>query len=47
MDLSSKDITYHHIEGADLSGPADISILNDTLYIPNLTASELVIVSLK
>ena len=31
VDLSSKDITYLHIEGADLSGPADISILNDSL----------------
>lgn len=46
IDLKTKEIELLHINGATLTGPADISILNDTLYIPNLPSSELIILPL-
>lgn len=46
VDLGTKETELLTIEGATLTGPADITILNDTLYIPNLPSSEVVIVPL-
>lgn len=47
VDLKTKDIKFLEIKDVKLTGPADITILNDTLYIPNLPASELILFSLK
>ena len=47
IDLKTKAVELLDIEGVDITGPADITILNDTLYIPNLPSSELIVYSLK
>ena len=44
IDLKTKEIEYMTIEGMPLVGAADISINNDSLYIPMLTTSEVLIV---
>ncbi len=47
VDLKTKAVELLAIDGVQLAGPADISILNDSLYIPCLPQSQLVVVSLK
>lgn len=46
VDLMTKSVEIMPIEGAKLTGPADITILQNKLYIPNLPASEVVVVPL-
>ncbi len=46
VDLKSKEIDYLTIEGVHPLGAADISILKDSLYIPVLVTSEVVVVGL-
>ncbi len=46
VSIRTKEIEYMAIEGMPLVGAADISIMKDSLYIPMLTASELLVVGL-
>lgn len=48
VDLQTKEIELFLIEdpAAQLTGPADITILNNKLYIPNLPSSEVIVVNL-
>lgn len=46
VDLMTKEITSFTIEGATISGPADISIMQNVLYIPTLPLSKVVVVPL-
>ena len=47
VDLTTKAVELLNIKDTTITGPADITILNDTLYIPNLPSSELIVYSLK
>lgn len=47
LNLDDKKVNLLEVEGAKINGPADISILNDNLYIPNLPSSEVIILPLK
>ena len=47
INLSNKEVHLLDIEGVKLNGPADITILEDKLYIPNLPSSQLVITELE
>lgn len=46
VDMTTKKVEIVLIEAAKLTGPADITILKDKLYIPNLPASEVVVIPL-
>lgn len=46
VDLKTKAVKLLSIENAKLTGPADISIFQNKLYIPNLPASEIVVIPL-
>lgn len=46
IDLKTKEVSLITIDGAKLTGPADITIFQNKLYIPNLPSSEIVIISL-
>lgn len=47
LNLADKKVSLLEVEGAKINGPADISILNDKLYIPNLPSSEIIVLPLK
>ena len=47
IDLDNNQVTLIEIPEVTFAGPADISILNDTLYIPDLPNSRLVAYPLK
>ena len=46
INISNKEITTVKIEGLRLKGPADISILNNELYIPDLPESRIIQIKL-
>ncbi|MCD9563186.1 hypothetical protein [Tenacibaculum maritimum] len=47
IDMATQKKNSIDTEGKKLSGPADISLLNGKLYVPNLPESELTIISVK
>lgn len=47
VDLATKEVKLMEVKGVELSGPADITILNDVLYIPNLPSSEVAVIALQ
>lgn len=47
VDLATKEVKLMEVKGVELSGPADITILKDMLYIPNLPSSEVVVIALQ
>ena len=47
IDLATMHVEYLPLDNLSLAGPADITILNDKLYIPNLPASQVIIYPLK
>lgn len=47
INLADKNMNILQIDGANITGPADISIINNQLYIPNLPSSEIITLLLK
>ena len=47
IDLATMHVEYLPLDYLSLAGPADITISNDKLYIPNLPASQVIIYPLK
>lgn len=47
VDVSTKTVKLITLDGSKLTGPADISVWRDKLYIPNLPSSEILVLPLK